>query len=250
MSRQGAVEAPADERRDLFQGVVLIVLAGILLGTVHNFLGLRGQPARGLAWISAPKMLDSLENAQTAAKTPTSAEPTSTEQGKGSPAEATKPNPGTTTQPSPPPQSPKARFTDPNSDDPLGLGAAAAPDDLLQVPDVGRPLQVQLVAVKRFHDARAALFVDAREPDEFVAGHIPGSINLPFDQSVTDPEKLANLDSGGRPIIAYCGGGTCEVSMTLAESLVQAGHRRVLVFMGGFPEWEKAGYPVEKGGGA
>ena len=31
------------------------------------------------------------------------------------------------------------------------------------------------------------------------------------------------LDPGDRPIIAYCGGGTCEISMGVADALIAAG---------------------------
>jgi len=106
---------------------------------------------------------------------------------------------------------------------------------------------VQLPKVKEFWDAKAALIVDARDPAEYAAGHIPGAINVPADEAISDPDRLSAVDSGGRPIICYCGGGTCEVSIHLAEALVyQAGKKRVRVFMGGWPDWEGAGYPVEK----
>jgi rhodanese-related sulfurtransferase len=102
-----------------------------------------------------------------------------------------------------------------------------------------------LPIVKKFFEARAAFLIDAREPDEYAAGHIPGAISLPYDQSVTDPAKLESLDTGGKPIIIYCGGGTCEISMNLAFALIEAGHKKVLVYEGGFPEWAEAGLPVE-----
>jgi 3-mercaptopyruvate sulfurtransferase SseA len=35
--------------------------------------------------------------------------------------------------------------------------------------------------------------------------------------------------------------------MNLAFALVQAGHKKVLVYMGGYPEWQDAGLPVERG---
>ena len=125
--------------------------------------------------------------------------------------------------------------------------AAPAAGELPEIPDLGRPLQVDLSATRKFFDARAALFVDAREPVEYADGHIPGAMSLPFDESVTDPVALEALDSGGKPLIVYCGGGACELSMNLAFALVQAGHKKVLVYMGGFPEWQGSGLPVEKG---
>ena len=130
------------------------------------------------------------------------------------------------------------------------LDAAHAPStaDLPEIPDLGRPLQVDLGATRKFFDAKAALFVDAREPDEYAEGHIAGAVSLPFDTSVTDPVALEALDPAGKALIVYCGGGTCEISMNLAFALVQAGHKKVLVYMGGYPEWQDAGLPVEKKG--
>jgi rhodanese-related sulfurtransferase len=55
------------------------------------------------------------------------------------------------------------------------------------------------------------------------------------------------LPAQGRPIICYCEGGACEASLDLAKTLIDAGYKRVLVYMGGFPEWSAAGQPVEKG---
>jgi rhodanese-related sulfurtransferase len=125
--------------------------------------------------------------------------------------------------------------------------AAAPSPGLPEIPDLDRPLQVDLGATRRFFDAKAALFVDAREADEYAEGHIPGALSLPFDTSVTDPVALEALDPAGKALIVYCGGGTCELSMNLAFALVQAGHKKVLVYMGGYPEWQGAGLPVEKG---
>jgi rhodanese-related sulfurtransferase len=134
-------------------------------------------------------------------------------------------------------------------DDPMAIapGAVADAPELPEIPDLGRPMQVELAALKQLWDAGAVVVVDAREPHEFAAGHIPGAINLPFDEVVSDPSRLEALDAAGRPIVTYCGGGQCELSLSLAHELVAAGHGRVLVYMGGFPEWEQAGYAVERG---
>lgn len=136
--------------------------------------------------------------------------------------------------------------------DPMAIpgGAAAATSGLPEIPDLGRPVQIDLAAFKQFWDADAVLVVDAREPDEYAAGHVAGAINLPFDEAMSDPSRLETLDAGGRAIVTYCGGGQCELSMNLAFELVAAGHGKVLVYMGGFPEWEQAGYAVERGAAA
>jgi rhodanese-related sulfurtransferase len=130
--------------------------------------------------------------------------------------------------------------------DPLQIGAAATagvPD----VPDVGRPIQIEISKVKAFFDAKAATIVDARDASDYAQGHIPGAINLPYDNVVTNAELLEKFDAKGKPIIVYCGGGTCELSMNLGYALVQAGQKKVLVYMGGWPEWSTSGNPIAKG---
>lgn len=197
----------------LWQGILAIVATGALLGVGQNVLVRMGDAKAGLAWAYQPPTLDSLEAAS--GSTPTD----------------------------PPKSDPNAPLP-PDMNDPLGLGPGGGGFD---VPDVPRPLQIQISRVKQFFDAGAATFVDAREPEEYAEGHIPGAVNLPYDQVVTDPDRLEKFDAQGKPIIIYCGGGTCELSMNLGFALVGAGKKKVLVFMGGWPEWTAAGYPAAKG---
>lgn len=197
----------------LWQGVAAIAATGCLLGLAQNALVRYGNPKEGLAWRYTPPTLDSLEDIAPAAANGT---------------------PGTSSS------------LPPDMNDPLQLGgsmAAGVPD----IPDVGRPIQIQISKVKAFFDAKAGTIVDAREPTDYKEGHIPGAINLPYDEVVTDPERLEKFDPQGKPIIIYCGGGTCELSMNLGFALVNAGKKKVLVYMGGWPEWSTSGYPIAKG---
>ena len=193
------------------RGILTIVGVGMLLGLGFNSLGLQARPVWGLPWIGkeAPA-LESLEDLVV-------------EEQPSTPA--------------------TGYYTQLN--DPMAVVAAV---DLPEIPDLNRPVEIGLEMVKRFHDAGAALFIDAREPDEFAAGHIPGALNMPFDEITAEPERMENLDAAGRPIVVYCGGGTCEVSKGLAWELIAAGQQRVVVFTGGFTEWAEVGYPVEAGG--
>lgn len=202
----------------LWKGIAAIVVTGCLLGLAQNVLLRHGAPQSGLAWRYEPPKLEPLEAAASRPATGSAAAD------------------GTTTNSTPLP---------PDMNDPLGLGAASAGN--FAVPDVPRPLQIQLSRVKEFFDAGRATIVDAREPSEYAEGHIPGAVNLPYDEVVTDPARLESFDPHGKPIIVYCGGGTCELSMNLGFALVNAGKSKVLVFMGGWPAWSGAGYPVAKG---
>jgi rhodanese-related sulfurtransferase len=119
--------------------------------------------------------------------------------------------------------------------------------DLPVVPDLDQPIEVKLANVKKFFDARAAVIVDAREASEYAEGHIAGALSVPFDDVVAKPALLEPFKKLGRPIIAYCSGGDCELSKDLARNMVAEGIRKVLVFTDGFPAWKAAGYPVETG---
>lgn len=96
-----------------------------------------------------------------------------------------------------------------------------------------------------------ALFIDAREPEEFACGTIRGSLSLPFEY--LPAENLASyIDSvlGGAPpeqtLIAFCSGEECDLSLHLARNLQALGYRDVLIFFGGAREWEKLGFEMER----
>jgi rhodanese-related sulfurtransferase len=124
----------------------------------------------------------------------------------------------------------------------LHPSATGVPD----VPIAERPIELDLSSLKRFHDADAALIVDGRSAEDYAAGHIAGAMSLPYHDALANQKLLQDLDSGGRPIVIYCSGEQCEVSLELADLLMDLGKTRVLVFKPGFPAWESAGYPVER----
>jgi rhodanese-related sulfurtransferase len=84
----------------------------------------------------------------------------------------------------------------------------------------------------------AITLVDVREPHEYAAGHIPGSISHPL--STFDPEELRNLP--GR-IVFSCAAGVRSVR---AIEFAQAAGLDVNEhYRGGFKEWAIMGEPVE-----
>jgi rhodanese-related sulfurtransferase len=130
---------------------------------------------------------------------------------------------------------------------PPAAAPAAAKVDLPTVPDLDQPIEVKLPNVKKFFDAQAAVFVDAREAPEYAAGHVRGAVSVPFDDAVAKPALLEPFKKVGKPIIIYCSGGDCELSKNLAANMLAEGIRKVLVFTDGFPAWKAAGYPIESG---
>ena len=96
-----------------------------------------------------------------------------------------------------------------------------------------------------------ALFVDAREQDEFDCGTIPGSINIPFDYlPESDLSQYFDSAFGGidksHMIITFCSGEECDLSLHLARNLQALGYTNVSIFFGGAREWEKLGLAMER----
>jgi hydroxyacylglutathione hydrolase len=82
--------------------------------------------------------------------------------------------------------------------------------------------------------------LDVRDDDEFAAGHIPGSLHIPYAQL---GDRLAELPND-RPIAAICSGG--KRSGLAASILQREGFDGVLhVADGGVAAWQRAGHPVE-----
>ena len=82
--------------------------------------------------------------------------------------------------------------------------------------------------------------LDVRPADEFSAGHLPGAINIPFDQL---ERGLARLPKK-REVVAYCRGPYCLMSFEAVLKLRKRGWKARRLQQG-FPEWKAAGLPVD-----
>ncbi len=109
------------------------------------------------------------------------------------------------------------------------------------------PLPLGLMQVKELYDRKEALFVDARDAVTFAAGHVQGAVSLP----VGGADALLPIFISQVPpptmLVVYCNGYDCHDSRELGEKLLRSGYLTVYVFEGGYPEWQDAGYPTERG---
>lgn len=82
--------------------------------------------------------------------------------------------------------------------------------------------------------------LDVRPPDEYAAGHVPGSINIPLKDL---QRRLGELPEGAE-VVAYCRGPYCVLAYEAVAALREQG-RAARRLEEGFPEWRAAGLPVE-----
>jgi thiosulfate/3-mercaptopyruvate sulfurtransferase len=93
-------------------------------------------------------------------------------------------------------------------------------------------------------------FVDARTTKEYIAGHIPGAVNIPFTDNATSeaPHRWKSAEdlramyvaAGIAPdqhVIAYCSTGVRSAATYFTLLLI--GYRDVSLFTGSWTEWSK-----------
>jgi hydroxyacylglutathione hydrolase len=95
---------------------------------------------------------------------------------------------------------------------------------------------------ERAEDDPSLQILDVRERDEWVKGHIPGSLHLPYHDIHALPDEL----DPERPVATICASG--QRSAVAASLVARLGAERVLhVVEGGVGTWEREGNPVERG---
>jgi rhodanese-related sulfurtransferase len=90
-----------------------------------------------------------------------------------------------------------------------------------------------------------ALFVDAREADEYAELHIAGAVNLPPDLLERQGNRALPDIARDRRIVVYCGLANCNKALEVAEKLQSLKFTEVSAFMDGFRAWDEAGYPAD-----
>jgi thiosulfate/3-mercaptopyruvate sulfurtransferase len=143
---------------------------------------------------------------------------------------------------------------------PVATGEACRPPAEFRA--TPRPAMVRSRAeLERLLREGSVQVLDARAPGRFAgtdaeprpgvrSGHIPGSLNLPFDE-LTGPggrllpagELRQRFQAAGlafdRPVVALCGSGTTACALVLGLEVV--GFRDVAVYDGSWAEWGREG---------
>ena len=83
--------------------------------------------------------------------------------------------------------------------------------------------------------------IDARSPEAFAEGHIPGAISFPH--RTMNADSTADLDRETL-YVTYCDGIGCNASTKGALNMARLGFR-VKELMGGLDWWKRDGYSIE-----
>jgi rhodanese-related sulfurtransferase len=97
---------------------------------------------------------------------------------------------------------------------------------------------VNAAFVKKAIEGNKATVVDARPMKrKYAKGHVPGAISIP-DSQFKKMTKMLPTDKKS-PLVFYCGGMKCPLSVKSALKAKALGYTDVKVFQGGYPEWKK-----------
>lgn len=100
------------------------------------------------------------------------------------------------------------------------------------------------VALELFRSGNVT-FIDARPEAEFLNGHIPGAVSVPFGQLDEKIPQIMRLIDSGHVLVIYCSNRMCDDALLLAAEIKAMGGD-ALLFIDGFDSWAKHGAEVEQ----
>lgn len=103
--------------------------------------------------------------------------------------------------------------------------------------------EITLAELLRRLERGEVVLLDVRPAEEYKRGHLPKALSLPLEEIDRQWKDLPR----DKELVAYCRGPYCVLSDRAAQKLREYGIqvKRLTV---GYPEWEQAGFPVERGG--
>jgi rhodanese-related sulfurtransferase len=93
----------------------------------------------------------------------------------------------------------------------------------------------------------SALFLDARSPSDYAAGHIAGALSLPVEEFEDHFAQVSTMFTTDSTIVAYCDGVECDLSHRLMDKLRGLGYHNVRLLVNGWTTWHTAGLPAHTG---
>jgi rhodanese-related sulfurtransferase len=135
----------------------------------------------------------------------------------------------------------------PGTNSPRERLSAQLRENGLQLADSNKVIQL-------FRDPRreqeGIIFIDARDDEQYGAGHIPGAYQFYHFQPEKYLTNVVQVCLTAEQMVFYCSGGECDVSVQAAVTLrdiIRIPREKLFVYDGGFAEWATNGLPIELG---
>lgn len=109
-------------------------------------------------------------------------------------------------------------------------------------------VKVPLVDEKKalsYLDDPGTTFVDTRKREHYAEGHVKGAVSLPANDKEERFPLVQPLLPEDNRLVLYCYSPECEDAERVAEFLVQLGYNHMVIMSPGFPQWKRAGYPMD-----
>ncbi|MDP8243636.1 MAG: rhodanese-like domain-containing protein [Candidatus Hinthialibacter antarcticus] len=91
-----------------------------------------------------------------------------------------------------------------------------------------------------------AIMIDARPVEDYERGHIPGAINLPYNDFENYFAELSATLPLEELYIVYCSGGNCDDSHEVLTQMEAFGFEQLMLYKPGWEEWFKNDFPREQ----
>lgn len=118
------------------------------------------------------------------------------------------------------------------------------PQTAQKTEEINEPSAINLKQAYQLYK-KGVIFLDARENEDYKAGHIKNALNLPYYDFELFEKNLDNIAKEDT-IVTYCGGTDCDLSILLGNDLFESGYKNIYIFFGGWNDWLDAGYPIEE----
>ena len=114
----------------------------------------------------------------------------------------------------------------------VSAGALAAEPALVQ-------MSQEALLERQQKGDEGAYVLDVRSPEEYASGHVPGAVNIPYDQIAA---RMAEVPKD-KDVVLYCKSG--RRAGIAAEVLAGQGYTRLQHLEGDIVAWVDKGRPVE-----
>jgi len=93
-------------------------------------------------------------------------------------------------------------------------------------------------------DDQDIMLVEVLGPDHYDSFHLPGAINVPYDDRFENRIR-SQVPDRAQPVVVYCLDEDCDASVKAAHAMAGLGYEQVYDYEAGKVDWKQAGLPIE-----